>query len=60
MKPELQPFNKFVVVALIIVSAIGFLNELYSGEPPNVLLLIGLFAVFSGSSFLLLRSEGML
>ena len=60
MEPEpLKPFNKVVVVALILVSAVGFLNELYSGAP-NVFLLVGIFAVFSYATFLLLRSEGML
>lgn len=61
MDPEpLKPFNKFVVVAIVLVSAIGFLNELYLGRPPNVLLLIGLFAIFAASTFYLLRTEGML
>ena len=61
MNPEpLKPFNKFVLVAIVIFSAIGFLNELYSSEPPNIFLLIGLFAVFAASAFYLLRSEGLL
>ena len=61
VEPEpLKPFNKFVVVAIILVSAIGFLNELYLGRPPNVFLLIGLFAIFLTATFFLLRSEGML
>ncbi len=61
MDPQpLKPFNKFVVVAIVILSAIGFLNELYLGNPPNVFLLILLFAVFATSTFFLLRTEGML
>ena len=61
MDPKpLKPLNKFAVVAIVILSAIGFLNELYLGRPPNVFLLILLFAVFATSTFFLLRSEGML
>ena len=61
MDPKpLKPLNKLAVVAIVILSAIGFLNELYLGRPPNVFLLILLFAVFATSTFFLLRSEGML
>ena len=61
MDPQpLKPFNKFIVVAIVILSAIAFLNELYLGNPPNVFLLLLLFAVFAASTFFLLRSEGML
>ena len=58
-KPS-NPLNKAVLVGIVLLSAFGFLNELYMGRPPNVLLLIGLFAVFITSTFFLLRSEGML
>ena len=61
MDPKpLRPFDKLVLVGIVLLSAFAFLNELYLGRPPNIPLLIGLFAVFVVSTFFLLRTEGML